>query len=250
MIGNSVAIHNTTGNENVFIGENAGQQNTTGYWNVTLGFAAGSVNSTGTNNTILGKSADVSAANLTYATALGSGAVVSASNSVVLGRSADAVKIPGSLSVAGLLTKGGGSFKIDDPLDPENKYLSHSFVESPDMMNVYNGNITTDNRGEATIKLPGYFEALNKDFRYQLTVIGQFAQAIVLEEVKGNQFKVKTDKAAVKVSWQVTGIRHDKFADDNRIPTEENKSEAARGTCLYAPLCGGTASNAPEAAQR
>ena len=28
--------------------------------------------------------------------------------------------------------------------------------------------------------LPEYFSALNRDFRYQLTVIGQFAQAIML----------------------------------------------------------------------
>lgn len=78
----------------------------------------------------------------------------------------------GNLNVTGKLTKGSGSFKIDHPLDPANKYLSHSFVESPDMMNVYNGNITTDRHGLATITLPDYFEALNRDFRYQLTVIG------------------------------------------------------------------------------
>jgi len=70
----------------------------------------------------------------------------------------------GNLNVTGKLTKGSGSFKIDHPLDPANKYLSHSFVESPDMMNMYNGNITTDRRGLARVILPGYFEALNRDF--------------------------------------------------------------------------------------
>ena len=52
----------------------------------------------------------------------------------------------GNLNVTGNLTKGSGWFKIDHPLDPENKYLSHSFVESPDMMDVYNGNVITDKR--------------------------------------------------------------------------------------------------------
>ena len=99
------------------------------------------------------------------------------------------MRVPGNLIVSGSISKGSGSFKIDPPLDPQNKYLSHSFVESPDMMNVYNGNITTNEQGEATVTLPAYFEALNRDFRYQLTVIGQFAQAILLEKVKGNQFK-------------------------------------------------------------
>jgi hypothetical protein len=43
----------------------------------------------------------------------------------------------GDVDVDGNLSKAGGSFKIDHPLDPANKYLYHSFVESPDMMNVY-----------------------------------------------------------------------------------------------------------------
>src|SRR5262249_19043693 len=90
-------------------------------------------------------------------------------------------KFDGDVLVTGTLSKGAGTFKIDHPLDPENKYLYHSFVESPDMMNIYNGNLTTDENGDAVVALPDYFEALNKDFRYQLTVIGQFAQAVVAE---------------------------------------------------------------------
>src|SRR5262249_61136694 len=43
----------------------------------------------------------------------------------------------GDVSISGNLSKGGGSFKIDHPLDPENKYLYHSFVESPDMKNIH-----------------------------------------------------------------------------------------------------------------
>jgi len=39
----------------------------------------------------------------------------------------------GNVQVSGTLSKGAGAFKIDHPLDPENKYLSHSFVESPDI---------------------------------------------------------------------------------------------------------------------
>ena len=75
-----------------------------------------------------------------------------------------------------------GTFKIDHPLDPANKYLSHSFVESPDMMNIYNGNVVTDANGEAVVELPDYFEALNRDPRYQLTVIGSFADAQIARE--------------------------------------------------------------------
>jgi len=135
----------------------------------------------------------------------------------------------GNVEVNGTLSKDGGSFKIDHPLDPANKYLYHSFVESPDMMNIYNGNVTTDAKGVAVITLPDWFEALNRDFRYQLTVLGQFAQAIVSSEVANHQFSIKTDKPNVKVSWQVTGIRQDAWANAHRIPVEEMKPVKERG---------------------
>ncbi len=143
------------------------------------------------------------------------------------------ISIPGNLAVIGTMSKGGGSFKIDHPLDPENKYLYHSFVESPDMMNVYNGNITTNDKGEAVVEMPEWFESLNKDFRYQLTVMGTFSQAIVSEKLKDNQFAILTDKPNVEVSWQITGIRHDAFAEDYRIPVEQAKTGDEIGKYLY-----------------
>jgi hypothetical protein len=135
----------------------------------------------------------------------------------------------GNVEVEGTLSKDSGSFKIDHPLDPANKYLYHSFVESPDMMNIYNGNVTTNAAGEAVITLPEWFETLNRDFRYQLTVLGQFAQAIVSSKVANHQFSIKTDKPDVEVSWQVTGIRQDAWANAHRIPVEEMKAEKERG---------------------
>jgi hypothetical protein len=139
----------------------------------------------------------------------------------------------GNVNVTGTISKGGGSFKIDHPLDPTNKSLYHSFVESPDMMNIYNGNVVTDASGFANVTLPNWFEALNKEFRYQLTVIGDFAQAIIFQEIQNNQFAIRTDKPNIKVSWQVTGIRHDKFAEKYRIPVEENKAGKDVGKYLH-----------------
>ncbi len=142
----------------------------------------------------------------------------------------------GNVYVTGNLSKSGGCFKIDHPLDPGNKYLSHSFVESPDMMNIYNGTITTDATGFARVTMPDYFEALNRDFRYQLTVIGQFAQAIIASKIAGNEFTIRTDKPGVEVSWQVTGIRQDAWANAHRIPVEEEKPEKERGSYLHPEL--------------
>ena len=144
----------------------------------------------------------------------------------------------GDVDIVGFLTKGGGTFKIDHPLDPANKYLYHSFVESPDMMNIYNGNITTDANGDATVTMPDYFDALNKDFRYQLTSIGSFAQAMVSEKISGNTFKIKTNQPNVEVSWQVTGVRQDAWANANRVIPEVEKMGKEKGKYLYPELFG------------
>ena len=111
-------------------------------------------------------------------------------------------------------------------------------LTSPDMMNVYNGNVVTDKNGKATVVLPEYFEALNSDFRYQLTVIGRFAQAIVASEISHIQFSIRTDKPKVKVSWQVTGIRQDAYANAHRIQVEEDKPQQEQGRYLPPELFG------------
>src|SRR5882762_7360391 len=120
----------------------------------------------------------------------------------------------GNVNVIGTLSKSAGGFKIDDPLDPANKYLTHSFVESPDMMNIYNGTVLLDGSGEAWVVLPTWFEALNRDFRYQLTAIGAPSPNLYIAvEVTGNRFQIAGGRPGAKVSWQVTGVRHDAYAE-------------------------------------
>ena len=139
----------------------------------------------------------------------------------------------GNVNVHGLLSKSGGLFKIDHPLDPENKYLQHSFVESPDMMNVYNGNVILDSNGEARVKLPDYFEALNKDFRYQLTALGTPGPNLYISrEIKNNSFKIAGGDPGMKVSWQVTGIRNDAYAKKHRIKVVVEKKNNEQGRYL------------------
>ncbi|MBN1529552.1 MAG: hypothetical protein JW895_10860 [Thermoleophilaceae bacterium] len=133
------------------------------------------------------------------------------------------VNITGDLSVDGMLSKGGGTFRIDHPLAPRTRWLQHSFVESPDMKNIYDGVVRTDGRGRATVRLPAWFQALNGDFRYQLTPIRSWARAIVWREVERNTFVIRTSRPHVRVSWQVTGIRHDAFAKANRVKVDVAK---------------------------
>ncbi len=142
----------------------------------------------------------------------------------------------GNCGVQGTLTKLAGSFRIDHPLDPEHKFLSHSFVESPDMMNVYNGTVVVDGSGEAEVTLPDYFEVLNRDFRYQLTAIGGPSPDLhVKAEIKGNRFAIGGGAPGSKVSWQVTGVRQDDYAKAHPIVVEETKPAEQRGTRLFSP---------------
>jgi hypothetical protein len=140
----------------------------------------------------------------------------------------------GNVNVTGTCCgAGAGLYKIDHPLDPQNKYLYHSAVESPDMKTVYDGNVTTDALGHAEVVLPDYFESLNRDFRYQLTVIGDFAQAVVSSKIENNRFTIKTDRPNVEVSWQVTGIRQDPYAEAHPIEVEVAKSIQEQGKYLH-----------------
>lgn len=138
----------------------------------------------------------------------------------------------GNCHVSGTLSKAAGAFRIDHPLDPERRLLQHSFVESPDMKNVYDGVVTTDASGEATVSLPEWFEALNRDVRYQLTTIGD-ARAWVSQELHDSQFAVRTDTPNTKVCWQLTGIRQDAWAEAHRIAVELDKPDDERGTYLH-----------------
>ena len=143
-------------------------------------------------------------------------------------------QVIGNTLVTGTLSKGGGSFKIDHPLDPENRYLYHSFVESPDMMNIYNGLVSLGGNGEAVVEMPEWFGALNRDFRYLLTAVGAPMPGLyIAEEITNNRFKISGGVAGMKVSWQVTGVRQDAWANKNRIKVEEDKSETERGHYLH-----------------
>jgi hypothetical protein len=200
--------------------------------NVGIGVHGTALSSHGENFGVLGVTkSDVGVGVLGHATA------TSGVNFGVVGRTDSpngfAGLFLGRVRVAGFLSKAAGAFKIDHPLDPENKTLSHSFVESPDMMNIYNGIVTLGKDGSAEVTLPDWFEALNREFRYQLTCIGGFAPVYVAKKVDGNRFKIAGGNPGMEVSWQLTGVRKDAYAEAHRIQVEEMKPIAERGSYLH-----------------
>ena len=169
------------------------------------------------------------------------------------------VRATGNLRIHGSIQKPGAGFKIDHPLDPANKYLCHSFVESPDMKNVYDGVVKLDDKGEAEIVLPNWFGALNKGFRYLLTAIGaprpnlHIAEEIIIDDKtttdyssssnnnsdnNNSRFKITRGTSGMKVSWQVTDIHKDPWANAHRIEVEQDKAAKERGCYLYPDLYG------------
>jgi hypothetical protein len=133
----------------------------------------------------------------------------------------------------GILSKNGGTFTIDHPLDPMNKILNHYFVESPEMVNIYRGLVVIGDNGRAVVHLPDYFSALNKDPMVQLTAVGAPEIVYVAEKVSGNSFEIG-GKAGTEVYWTVTGARKDKSAEiiATLMPVEQQKTGDLQGHSL------------------
>ena len=114
---------------------------------------------------------------------------------------------------------------------------------------MYDGIATLDKSGEVTITLPDYFMALNKDFRYLATAMGQPMPNLHLKTevhkrwfglINTPVFSISGGAANGRVSWQVTGIRHDPFILAHPIIVEVEKAfdtVIRKGTCLVPSLC-------------
>lgn len=159
----------------------------------------------------------------------------------VVGVGHRAGQFAGNVGVNGTFAVHGGikAFRIDHPLDPENKYLIHASVESPEMTNMYSGSVRLDERGEATVHLPQWFDALNANCRYQLTAIGVPAPRLhVAERIAANRFRIAGGAPGMEVCWQVCAARRDAWARAHPLQVEELKPRAERGTFINPELFG------------
>ena len=135
----------------------------------------------------------------------------------------------GDVHVTGVLSGPGKQFLIDSPSDPENKTLTHACIESDERFNVYSGNVALDDNGEARVTLPHWIGTLNTDFRYQLTCIGQAAPVYVSREVSDDAFSIAGGVPGMTVSWQLTGVRSDAWAQANPLVVEQEKADGEKG---------------------
>jgi hypothetical protein len=148
-------------------------------------------------------------------------------------------KFEGDVWASGIIYGAAKDFLIDHPLDPANQYLYHASVESSEMKTIYDGTVILDPNGEAVVGLPNWFQALNTDFRYQLTAIGAPGPNLyIAEEISNNQFKIAGGKPGMKVSWQVTGVRQDAYAKAHPLRVEVQKPQRERGFYIHPELYG------------
>jgi hypothetical protein len=129
-------------------------------------------------------------------------------------------------------------FRIDHPLDPANRYLQHASIESDRMLNIYMGTVTLDSAGQATVKLPDWFEILNKDFTYHLTQLSAGGQPYIGAKIKNGQFQIAGGQPGQEVSWLVSGVRQDAWAKANPLEVEKPKSGVEADTYLHPELYG------------
>ena len=154
------------------------------------------------------------------------------------GGTGNAATLDGNVVVNGAVTTAAAVMRIDHPLDPANQYLDHVAVQSSENINVYTGNVILGANGMATVTLPKWFEAINTDFRYQLTPIGAAASLYISKEIHDGSFTLAGGTPGLKVSWSITALRHDPYAFAHPARAEVAKPASERGRYLHPELYG------------
>ena len=144
----------------------------------------------------------------------------------------------GDVRVVGNLYGPKATLSIDHPKDPENKFLQQAEVVSDNLSAVYSGNVILGSDGSATVQLPDYLESFCGDFRYQLTCVGGYAPVYVASKITNSRFTIAGGTPGLEVSWQVTGIRKDKYAQANPLEVEKKKTVSEQGKFLHPELFG------------
>ncbi len=144
----------------------------------------------------------------------------------------------GDINVTGSVVKAASVLAIDNPADPDNSILQQAEVVSDNLSAVYSGNVTLDGNGSATVHLPNWLESFCGDFRYQLTCIGGYAPVYVSSRIADSKFSIAGGNPGLEVSWQVTGIRKDSYAQAHPLAVERSKAVSEKGKYLHPEALG------------
>jgi hypothetical protein len=151
----------------------------------------------------------------------------------------------GDVSVAGALSKGSGSFRIEHPLPTmtETHELVHSFIEGPQADLIYRGKVNLV-EGKAVVNIDtasdmteGTFVVLCRDV--QCFTTNESDWTAVRGSVHGNLLTIEAQDqtCTASISWMVIGERQDKhmydteWTDDNgKVIVEPLKTDLAPKT--------------------
>ena len=150
------------------------------------------------------------------------------------------ISTSGNVSIAGALSKGSGSFKIDHPLESkrDTHNLVHSFIEGPQADLIYRGKVDlVDGQAEVNIDTAagmteGTFVLLNTNV--QCFTTNESNWDLVKGSVSGNILTIESQNTSstATISWMVVGERQDQhmidtdWTDDNgKIIVEPRKVE-------------------------
>jgi hypothetical protein len=137
----------------------------------------------------------------------------------------------GNVVIAGSLSKGSGSFRIEHPLPqlaPTHE-LVHSFIEGPQADLIYRGKVSlvsgiaTVNIDAASTMTEGTFVALCRDV--QCFTTNESDWTAVRGSVSGNILTIEAQDSAstASISWMVIGERQDKHMYDTDWTDESGK---------------------------
>jgi hypothetical protein len=137
----------------------------------------------------------------------------------------------GDFTITGDISKAGGSFKIDHPLESkkDTHHLVHSFIEGPKADLIYRGKVDLVD-GTAQINIDtvsnmteGTFVALNTDV--QCFTTNESNWDLVKGSVSGNILTIECQNtnSTATISWMVIGERQDPHMMTTKMTDDEGK---------------------------
>jgi hypothetical protein len=80
----------------------------------------------------------------------------------------------------------------------------------------FHGEVWTDARGYATVRLPAGAGRLLPPLEYELRDLEKHSSVRLSAELKGGRFAIETDEPHVKVAWRITGRKKQPQEEERR----------------------------------